>query len=436
MSREFLHFSQCVSIGILTFKKGFSRLKMTMIQAKDITVQKYGGTSVGSVERILNVAKRVKKFKETCPHMVIVVSAMGKTTDDLVKLCHEVSTTPDPREYDALVSTGENISASLLSMALHGIGVPAISLTGQQAGVITSGHYGKSKIVTVNNERVMTELTGGKVVVVTGFQGINQNLDVTTIGRGGSDTSAVVLAAALGVKVCDICTDVDGVYTTDPRKVENAKKISEISYDEMLELAALGAGVLHPRAVECAKENGIILHVRSSFKEDLGTYVKEMDQMEVNKPVTGVTLSEDVAQITITGLSDSPGIAGKLFTELASESINVDMIIQTTGEHSLNEISFTVDETDVQQAYKITQSVAEKLKAGPVTFDTNVAKVSIVGVGMMTRPGVAATFFETLGVNKINIGMITTSEIKVSCVVNRQDGRRSLELLHSAFELG
>jgi len=321
-------------------------------------------------------------------------------------------------------------------MALHSMGVPAISLTGQQAGVITSGHYGKSKIVTVNNERLLAELELGKVVVVTGFQGFNQNSDVTTIGRGGSDTSAVVLAAALGAKVCDICTDVDGVYTTDPRKVKTAQKIDEISYDEMLELAALGAGVLHPRAVECAKENDIVLHVRSSFKDDLGTYVKEMNQMEVNKPVTGVTLSEVEAQITITGLSDSPGVAGQLFTELAKESINVDMIIQTTGDKNVNEISFTVEETDVKQAYEITQSVAKKLNSGPVTFDTNVAKVSIVGVGMMTRPGVAATFFETLGVNGINIGMITTSEIKVSCVLSRKDGLRALELLHNAFELG
>jgi len=402
----------------------------------DIIVQKYGGTSVGSPERIQAVARRVKQFRESHPHVVIVVSAMGDTTDDLIALSKQISLSPNPREYDALISTGENISAALTAMALQELGVPAISLTGPQAGVVTEGIHSKSKIANVHTDRILAELNQGKVVVVTGFQGINDANDVTTIGRGGSDTSAVVLAAALKAPICDICTDVDGVYTTDPRKVTTASKIDEISYDEMLELASLGAKVLHPRSVECAKENGIILHVRSSFKMDQGTYVKEASAMEVNRPVTGVTLNTSEAQVSICGVPDSPGVAGKVFSRLAEASINVDMIIQSLGADGKNQISFTVDEDDLANAKQVTETVARELGAESVECDNEVAKVSIVGVGMMSKPGVAATLFRTLGDHEINIRLISTSEIKVSCVVPKSEGEKALHLLHSAFELG
>lgn len=401
----------------------------------NITVQKFGGTSVGTPERIKAVADRVSELKKTTPHIVVVVSAMGDTTDDLIALSHRISDSPNPREYDALISTGENISAALLAMALQNLGVSAISLTGPQAGVATRGHYGRSKIMDVDTKRILHELNLGNVVVVTGFQGINDALDVTTIGRGGSDTSAVVLAAALGSGVCEIFTDVDGVYTTDPRKVKSASKLSEISYEEMLELASLGAKVLHPRAVECAKENGIVLHVRSSFDRVDGTLVKEATAMEVNRPVTGVTLSEDEAQISILNIPDSPGVAGQIFSELAEASVNVDMIIQTVQENGFNKISFTVSVDDLQQAKAVASNVGDRLKASGIQFDDAIAKISIVGVGMMSKPGVAAKFFKTLGDNGINIRMISTSEIKVSCVIDKADGPRALELLHAVFEL-
>jgi aspartate kinase len=402
----------------------------------EIIVQKYGGTSVGSAERIQAVARRVAQFRAVHDRIVIVVSAMGDTTDDLIALSKQISASPNAREYDALISTGENISAALTAMALQELGVPAISLTGPQAGVITQGIHSKSKIAKVNTDRILAELAEGKVVVVTGFQGINDHNDVTTIGRGGSDTSAVVLAAALGAPVCDICTDVDGVYTTDPRKVSDARKIDEISYDEMLELASLGAKVLHPRSVECAKENGIILHVRSSFKMENGTMVKEASAMEVNRPVTGVTLNSGEAQVSILGVPDFPGVAGKVFTKLADASVNVDMIIQSLGLDGKNQISFTVDEDDLARAKDVTEAVARELGARHVECDNEVAKVSIVGVGMMSKPGVAATLFRTLGDNGINIRLISTSEIKVSCVVPKSEGEKALRLLHSAFELG
>lgn len=401
----------------------------------EVIVQKYGGTSVGTPERIAAVAERVSKVRQTHPNIVVVVSAMGDTTDDLISLCHQISKNPSPREYDALISTGENISAALLAMAFNERGVPAISLTGPQAGVATQGHYGRSKIVNVDTKRIIHELSLGNVVVVTGFQGINDVSDVTTIGRGGSDTSAVVLAAALSAPVCEIYTDVDGIYTTDPRKVKNASKLQEISYDEMLELASLGAKVLHPRAVECAKENGIVLHVRSSFEQSEGTLVKEAIDMEVNRPVTGVTLNDGEAQISILNVPDSPGVAGQIFTTLAEASINVDMIIQTVEENGFNKISFTVNSDDLEAAKRVTSEIATTLKASGIKFDDDISKISIVGVGMMSKPGVAAKFFKTLGDNGMNIRMISTSEIKVSCIIDKKDGPKALELLHDVFEL-
>ncbi|MFC1771103.1 aspartate kinase [Candidatus Margulisiibacteriota bacterium] len=401
-----------------------------------IFVQKYGGTSVGSTELIRNVAKRIIKLKETQENIVVVVSAMGETTDKLIELANKLASRPNPREYDALISTGENVSAALLSIALNELEQKAISLNGPQAGIATTGPYTKAKIVNVNSERILKELEEGKVVVVTGFQGINDMDDITTIGRGGSDTSAVVLAAASGAEECDICTDVDGVYTTDPRIEPKATKLTEISYDEMLELASLGAKVLHPRAVECAKENNVVIHVRSSFKEDIGTKVKEAGKMEVNKPVTGIALNEEEAILSIIGVPDDPGVAGKLFTRLAEAAINVDMIIQSVEENHANKITFTINGNDMDTAERITHQVSEEIGAGRARRGESIAKVSIVGVGMISKPGIAAKMFQVLGDNNINIQLISTSEIKISCAIDKNDGKKALHVLHQAFELG
>ena len=399
-----------------------------------IKVYKFGGTSVGSVEKIQSIADRI--MSEPNNQHVVVVSAMGHTTDQLVELCSKISTTPEPREYDALISTGENVSAALLSMAIIAKGGKAISLNGSQAGIYTSNGHKRAKIMDVRPDRIQLELNENKVVVVTGFQGVSEFNDVTTIGRGGSDTSAVVLAASLGLKECDIYTDVDGVYTTDPRCVSQAKKLSVVSYDEMLELASMGAQVLHPRAVECAKENGITLHVRSSFSSDEGTRIKELNSMELNRTVTGIALKRDEAKISVVGVADQPGIAGKLFGELGNHNVNIDMIIQSNEqENETNTITFTVSEDDYEDAKKITERVAKELGAGDVVGDTSIAKVSIVGVGMISKPGVAATMFKTLGECGVNIQLITTSEIKVSCAVESGQADVAVQALHDAFEL-
>lgn len=402
--------------------------------SKNIVVQKFGGTSVGSAERIKAIAKRAKSLINDSMSLVIVVSAMGDTTNKLVSLAKEITTAPNPREYDALVSTGENISASLLAMSLNELGLDAISLTGAQAGIFTEKLHAKAKILDINTKRIKQELESGKIVVITGFQGINPNQDVTTIGRGGSDTSAVALAAALGCEECEIYTDVDGVYTTDPRKVKDAQKIHEISYEEMLEMASLGAKVLHPRAVECAKENKIHLHVRSSFNINEGTRVREAKSLEVQKPVTGVALNDKEAIISLFHVPDNPGTAGHIFTELADNGINVDMIIQNVIKSNSNNISFSVLEDDLEKALEITNSIAEKLGAS-VTSDNSIAKISCVGIGMISKPGIAAKMFTALGKENVNILRITTSEIKISVAIERKDSQKALEILHKEFEL-
>ncbi len=402
---------------------------------KKIVVQKFGGTSVGSPERIMAIADRTADLLPSIKRLVIVVSAMGKTTDELVQLASSITDSPCPREYDALVSTGENISASLLAMSLKSKGIDAISLTGPQAGIFTEKLHAKAKILDIKTKRIKEELSKNKVVVITGFQGVNPSLDVTTIGRGGSDTSAVALAAALGCEECEIYTDVDGVYTTDPRREEKASKLHEISYEEMLEMASLGAKVLHPRAVECAKENNIILHVRSSFNRNEGTRVKEASGLEVQKPVTGVTLNDKEAEISIMGIPDKPGIAGEIFTTLASKGINVDMIIQSVQEDTnRNNISFSVNEDDLKEALLITKSLATSFNAS-VTSDNSIAKISCVGIGMISKPGIAAKMFSALGSESINILRITTSEIKVSCAIQRSDAEQALRILHKTFKL-
>ncbi|MBT5855905.1 aspartate kinase [bacterium] len=399
-------------------------------------VKKFGGSSVGSIERIQRVADRVIADRKNNARIVVVVSAMGDTTDELVSMAGQISESPDPREYDALISTGENISAALLSMTLISKGQPAISLSGMQAGVMTDGRHVKAKILDVKPQRIEKELDEGKVVIVTGFQGINtKDFNITTIGRGGSDTSAVVLAAALNQSECEIYTDVDGVYTTDPRMEKGARKLTEISYDEMLELASLGAKVLHPRAVEVAKENGIELHVRSSFESSEGTRVKEASSMEVNKPVTGIALKKDEAKLSIIHIPDQPGVAGKVFSTLADAGVNVDMIVQSTEQDGSNTITFTVSKDEYADASKVTNEVATALKAAKVDGDTTIAKVSIVGVGMISKPGIAARMFNCLGKNGINIQLITTSEIKVSCAIDESQGELAVQVLHAEFEL-
>ena len=398
-------------------------------------VKKFGGTSVGSTDKLKHVANLAVESKSKFENVVIVVSAMGNTTNQLVTLAKEISLSPEPREYDALISTGENISASLLAMCLIEMGHKAISLTGQQAGITTEKLHSKAKILDINTKRIQSHFQKGYIVIITGFQGINENEDITTIGRGGSDTSAVALAAALNCEVCEIYTDVDGVYTTDPRVIKDAKKINEISYDEMLELASLGAKVLHPRAVECAKENGIMLHVRSTFSKNEGTRVKEVKNLEINVPVTGIAFNDKETIISILDVPDNPGLAGQLFSKLADEAINVDMIIQNVENQQRNNISFSVMEDDFDKALAVTQKVQKEIGASNVISNTNIAKLSIVGVGMISRPGIAAKMFNALGLAKINILRITTSEIKISCAIARENLQEAISVLHTEFNL-
>lgn len=397
-------------------------------------VHKYGGTSVGTPEKIKNVARKVKKVRDQGNQVVVIVSAMGHTTDELIDLMNKITDNPDPREYDMLVSTGEQVSASLLAMALQDIGCPAVSLTGGQAGVVTEDIYKKARIKHIHLDRLKKELKDGKVVVITGFQGIDSKGDIITIGRGGSDTSAVAVAAALKADVCDIYTDVDGVYTTDPRIVPEAKKIKHISYEEMLELASLGAQVLHPRSVECAGFYGIVIHLRSSTKDVPGTLImsadaiaknKEVSKMEKKEAVRGIALDENIAKVGILKIPDKPGIAAKLFGALAKESINVDMIVQSIhSAGSMADMAFTVDRPDVKKAVQIVQKAAKDLKAESVISDADICKVSLVGVGMVSQPGTAAKMFDALSKEKINIQMISTSEIKVSCVIKKEQGKK------------
>jgi aspartate kinase len=401
-----------------------------------IVVQKYGGTSVGSAERIKNVAARVTKCRAAGNDVVVVVSAMGDTTDDLIGLMKKITDNPDPREYDTLLSTGEQVSASLLTMAIHGLGYKAVSLTGWQAGIHTEDIPSRARITHVKLDRIQEELKAGKIVIVTGFQGIDSHGDITTIGRGGSDTSAVVIAAALKADVCEIYTDVDGVYTTDPRIVKEARKLKVISYDEMLELASLGAQVLHPRSVECAKNYGLVIHLRSSLSDVEGTLIKEVSEMEKKDVVSGVALDPNIAKVGILKIPDQPGIAAKLFKTLGDEKISVDMIVQSIhASGKFADMAFTISKTDVKKAVEATKKVAAELKAEGVVSDDNVAKVSIVGVGMISKPGVAGDMFDALGKNGINIQMISTSEIKISCVVSAAQGKKAVEILHKEFHL-
>ncbi|MDP8237082.1 MAG: aspartate kinase [Candidatus Erginobacter occultus] len=402
-----------------------------------ITVQKYGGSSVADADRIKNVARRVIKSQQPGEGLVVVVSAMGDTTDELISLSQQINPEPSEREMDQLISTGEQISSALLAMAIEHNGAKAVSLTGNQVGIQTDDSHTKARIFKIDSRKMIEELEGGRIVVVAGFQGINIKKDVTTLGRGGSDTTAVALAAVLNADSCEIYTDVDGVYTADPRVVPDAVKIEKICYDEMLELASLGTKVIQNRAVEFAKKFNVVLHVRSSFNERPGTLViEEVEGMSMEKVVIrGVSLNQEEAKLTITLVPDKPGIAARIFKNIAENNINVDMIIQNVSAQGFTDVSFTVPRPELAKTSALLEKIAGEIEAGKVNVEEKIAKVSIVGVGMKSHPGVAATMFETLAREKINIMMISTSEIKISCVVRSEDGERAARSLHQAFEL-
>ena len=399
-----------------------------------LIVQKYGGTSVANAERVFNVARRVKSYYDDGNSVIVVVSAQGDTTDDLIEKAKEINDKPSKREMDVLLSTGEQISIALLAMALEKLGAPVISLTGWQAGMLTNSNHGNARIKKIDSERILRELDQNKIVVVAGFQGINKYDDITTLGRGGSDTSAVALAAAVGADLCQIYTDVRGVYTTDPRIVPQASKLDDISFDEMVELASLGANVLHNRSVELAKKFNIELEVLSSLEYERGTIVKGVKHVE-KMLVRGVARDNDVARITIKKIDDEPGAAFKLFSLLAKKNINVDIILQTLGADGKQDISFTVPESALETAIEALKENLDQFGAEEVLFDKNVSKVSIVGAGMASNPGVAAKMFEALYSANINILMISTSEIKISVLVEQSMAEKAVREIHDKFGL-
>lgn len=398
-----------------------------------LVVQKFGGTSVGTPERIARVAERVVATKQAGNDVVVVVSAMGHTTDELIDLANAVSSSPPAREMDMLLTSGERISMALTAMAIIDRGVEAVSFTGSQAGILTEGSHGSAKIAAIRAERVRESLTDGKVVIVAGFQGVDPvTKEITTIGRGGSDATAVALATALGADVCEIYTDVDGVYTADPRIVPDARKLAEISFEEMLELSASGAGVLMSRSVEFGRRFNIPIHVRSSFNENEGTWVKETTMEQAI--ISGIAHDTSEAKVTVRGVPDQPGVAAELFEPMAAEGINVDMIVQNVSQEGSTDISFTVPKASVDTARTIAQRVADQVAAAGVEIDSGIGKVSLVGAGMKSHPGVAAKVFRVLAEAGINIEMISTSTIRISCVVADQDVQSAVQALHAAFE--
>ena len=406
---------------------------------RKIIVQKFGGTSVADTEKIKNVAKIVIREKENGNDVVVVVSAMGHTTDYLVKMAKDLSSNPSEREMDMLLSTGEGVSIALLAMAIQAQGFDAVSYNAMQIGILTENIHSKARILDIKTDKLKQNLKEGKIIVIAGFQGVTEDGEITTLGRGGSDTSAVALAAALNAERCDIYTDVEGVYTTDPRVVPHASKLKEISYEEMLELAHAGANVLHPRSVETAKLNNVPLRVRSSFKLDnLGTLILGVDKMELNNPVAGVAQDLSQARIVVCDVPDKPGVAAKLFSRLAQENISVDMIIQSYARKvsNTNDIAFTVDKSDLNKTVTALDTLKSEIGAtGDIEVDENIAKVSIVGAGMIDRPGVASMMFDTLAKQGVNIRMISTSEIKISCLVDKNQASAAVKALHKAFNL-
>ena len=401
-----------------------------------LIVQKYGGTSMGSIERIKNVARRVAAAKDAGDDVVVVVSAMSGETDRLIKLANGISSSPDDRELDMLVSTGERVSIALLAMALIDMGYKARSFTGRQVGIITDSVHTKARIEKITAERIKEALEEGTIPIVAGFQGIDEKSDVTTLGRGGSDTTAVALAAALKADMCDIYTDVDGVYTSDPNIVPNARKLNKISYEEMLEMASLGAKVLHSRSVEFAAKYNVPLRVLSSFTNNSGTLVTKEDKDMEQEAVSGVTYDKNASKISLIGVPDKPGIAGRIFGAISDANIIVDMIIQNISQGELTDISFTVPKGDAKKAVDIMKKMTKEIGAADVLLNPDIAKVSIVGVGMRSHSGVAAKMFATLAKEGINIMMISTSEIKISCVIDAKYTELAVRALHDAFELG
>jgi len=400
---------------------------------KKIIVQKFGGTSVKDPERIKAVAERIKSYTDRDYSVVVVVSAMGKTTDVLIDLAKEINSSPSRREMDMLLSTGEQVSTALLAIALHAIGVDAISYTGSQIRLKTDGNFSNAKIAGISTDRILKSLSENKVVIVAGFQGVDDDDNITTLGRGGSDTSAVALAAVLNTRDCEIYTDVDGVYTADPRIIEKPRKLNEVSYDEMLELARLGAGVLHSRSVEFAKKYNVRLHVRSSYSLDEGTILMPMEEMVEKFVISGITAKQDEAKVTIREIPDSPGIAAKIFNELGQNRIYVNMIVQSTGYDNLASISFTVKKDDLDNTISICKRLNETLGGSSVEYKDNIAIVSAVGVGMLSSYGVAGKIFEILSGQNINIEMISTSEIGISCVIDSIYSELATKLLHKEF---
>ena len=399
-----------------------------------LIVKKFGGTSVANKERIFNVARRCIEDYKKGNDVVVVLSAMGKYTDELIHMAQDINDKPPKREMDMLFTIGEQMSVSLMAMAMNKLDIPAVSLNAFQVSMHTTSVHGNARLKRIETERIKRELDSRKIVIVTGFQGVNKYDDYTTLGRGGSDTTAVALAAALHADACEIYTDVDGVYTADPRKVPKARKLKEITYDEMLDLATLGAGVLHNRSVEMAKKYGVPLVVRSSLNDSEGTVVKEAVTVE-RMLISGVALDTEAVRIAVIGLRDEPGVAFRLFDTLAKKNINVDVILQSIGRAGTKDISFTVDGSDLDEAVAVLEENQSRLGYKELHSERNIAKLSIVGAGMMSNPGVAAKMFESLYNEGVNINMISTSEIRVTVLINEKEGIRAMNAVHDAFDL-
>ena len=400
-----------------------------------LIVQKYGGSSVATAEKIKNVAKRIGKVFDSGDQVVVVVSAMGDTTDDLIKLASQVTSDPHPREMDVLLSTGELVASTLLAMAIRSLGYKAISLSGAQAGIKTDTTYRKARIVNIDTKRIKAELEKGHIVIVAGFQGITDDMDVTTLGRGGSDTSAVALAAALGAKICERLTDTDGIYSADPRIVPEAIRLDEIGYEEMLELATYGNKVMQPRAIELAELYNIPIRVASSFNDNPGTLIHGGVSMEVRNKVRSVAYDMDVAKISVVGIPDKPGIAASIFVPLAKAGISVDTIVQNSSVNKIADLTFTVTKDQINEAMKVAKPIAKKLGASDIVSDSDLGKVSIVGTGMQNTPGFAAKMFDTLSKEGINIELISTSEIRITCIIKESKVKEAVRALHKAFEV-
>lgn len=401
-----------------------------------LIVQKYGGTSVGDAARIKRVAKRITDTARTGAKVCVAVSAMGDTTDELVELAHRISPNPHGREMDMLLTAGERISTALLSMAIIDLGFEAISFTGSQAGIVTDGTHGKAKIVEIRAHRVLEALEQGKIAIVAGFQGFStETMDITTLGRGGSDTTAVALAAALDADVCEIYTDVEGVYTADPRIVADARKLHAVSYEEMLELASSGAKVLMSRSVEYARNYGVLIHVRSSFSGEEGTWVREEDERMEQAIISGIAHDTSEAKITILNVPDHPGVAARVFRPLSDAGINIDMIVQNASHEGTTDIFFTCPKDDLVRAEPVLESIREQIGATGIETDPDIAKISLVGAGMKTHPGVAADMFDALAEAGINIEIISTSSIRISCVIRANEVEEAVRAIHDRFDL-